>query len=227
MAKLKDVSKLRIKSTVLVNQHLLPTHTQAAYGALQNAYSHFNKELFNNALPHCLITLQRKSHMRGYFANGRFGVKDTAIVTDEIALNPSYFKDRTTEQVMSTLVHEMCHVWQQHFGKPPRKAYHNKEWASQMMIVGLMPSDTGLVGGKQTGQKVTHYIIEKGPYQKSFAKLPPVVLYNDLWSEQKAAKKAPNSKTKFTCPGCGCNAWGKPDLNILCNDCYECMVVES
>jgi len=37
-------------------------------------------------------------------------------------------------------------------------------------------------------------------------------------SEPKAKK---SSKVKFTCPRCGQNAWGKPDLNILCAACPE------
>jgi hypothetical protein len=33
------------------------------------------------------------------------------------------------------------------------------------------------------------------------------------------AKKA--SKTKFTCPDCGQNAWAKPDALLGCYACYE------
>jgi hypothetical protein len=58
----------------------------------------------------------------------------------------------------------MCHCFQQHFGNPPRRGYHNREWAAQMIEVGLMPSDTGEPGGKQTGQGMFHYIIAGGPF---------------------------------------------------------------
>jgi hypothetical protein len=30
---------------------------------------------------------------------------------------------------LSTLVHEMAHLQQNHFGKSSRTGYHNKEWA--------------------------------------------------------------------------------------------------
>jgi hypothetical protein len=33
------------------------------------------------------------------------------------------------------------------------------------------------------------------------------------------AKKA--SKTKFTCPDCGQNAWANPDALLICGTCYE------
>jgi len=57
----------------------------------------------------------------------------------------------------------MCHLEQHHFGKPSG-AYHNKEWAKMMHAVGLMPSNTGKPGGKQTGQTVSHYIVTGGPF---------------------------------------------------------------
>jgi hypothetical protein len=58
-------------------------------------------------------------------------------------------------------VHEMVHVWQHAFGKPSAGGYHNKQWAAKMKAVGLQPSSTGYVGGKETGQRVTHYVIRR------------------------------------------------------------------
>lgn len=123
--------------------------TLKTYDGLNRAYAFFNDRLFAGELPAYLVTLQRAKKAYGYFAGGRFGSKDGKTVTDEIALNPSHFRDRTTEQSLSTLVHEMVHLWQHHFGKPSRAAYHNKEWAAKMHMVGLVPSDTGQPGGKE------------------------------------------------------------------------------
>ena len=57
-------------------------------------------------------------------------------------------------QTYRTLVHEMVHLEQQHFGEPSRNGYHNRQWAEWMQRIGLHPSDTGAVGGKRTGQRV-------------------------------------------------------------------------
>jgi transcription elongation factor Elf1 len=35
------------------------------------------------------------------------------------------------------------------------------------------------------------------------------------------------SKTKYTCPGCGLNAWAKPEVNLVCGDCGETMEPET
>ena len=104
----------------------------------------------------------------GYFLGDRFVCIDKPEdITDEIALNPAGFADRTSMQTMSTLVHEMVHLWQHHFGKTSRAGYHNREWAAKMHEVGLIPTDTGDLGGKETGQKVTHIIEDGGRFQKA------------------------------------------------------------
>ncbi|MCF8884135.1 SprT-like domain-containing protein, partial [Erythrobacter sp. SN021] len=83
-------------------------------------------------------------------------------ITDEIALNPAHFANRKPREVLSTIAHEMVHLWQHHYGSPPRKGYHDKQWAAKMHEIGLIPTDTGEIGGKETGQKVTHLIEENG-----------------------------------------------------------------
>src|SRR5262245_16319771 len=95
----------------------LPPPTLQASGEMQFAFDFFNQELFSGELPDCLITLQRSRYALGFFMGDRFGCIDGKIA-DEIALNPRHFKHRTFEEVTSTLVHEMAHHWQHHFGKP-------------------------------------------------------------------------------------------------------------
>lgn len=206
--------------------------TKKAYNDLTVAYDFFNKRLFGGKLPPCLITMQRKNKAYGYFAGGRFGTRDGAEITDEIALNPSHFKARTNEESLSTLVHEMVHLRQHHAGKPSRSGYHNKEWAGMMREVGLVPSDTGAEGGKETGQSMTHYVEPGGAFESACAELVGkqgfVVPYIELWQEGagKTRKKKAASKTKYTCPGCGLNAWAKPETRLVCEDCEEALEAE-
>ncbi|MFA1677207.1 SprT-like domain-containing protein [Rhizobium mongolense] len=199
--------------------------TKTTYIGLEHAYAVFNEDLFGGVLPACLITMQRVKKAYGYFAGGRFGSKDGAVVTDEIALNPSHFSVRTTEQSLSTLVHEMVHLWQHHFGSPSRGGYHNREWAEKMHSVGLIPSSTGEPGGKETGQRVTHYIAVDGPYQAVYSRLEREgfdALFVELWDDAKkqaARRKKAASKTCYTCPSCGLHAWAKPNARLMCADC--------
>lgn len=197
--------------------------TGQAYGELQSAYEFYNKQLFQDRLPACLITLSR-GHAKalGYFCHKRFvQLNDGTKTTDEICLNPQYLKERTLEQSLSTLVHEMCHLEQAHFGKTSRGGYHNKQWGDLMKAVGLIPSNTGAPGGKETGQKMTHYIESNGAFQTKTQALVDggfSLSWGDGSLEVKAPTKA-GSRVKYTCPSCDTNVWGKGGLTINCEPC--------
>ena len=214
--------------------------TARAYGELSAAQKYFNHELFHGELPHCLITLQRRSHRTyGYFSGARFGSnRDLGKVTDEIAMNPLHFKYRAPADVLGTLAHEMCHHWQAHFGKPSRGGYHNKEWARKMLAIGLHPSHTGNPGGKMLGQQMTHYIIPESPVAQAIEFLIgngwSVSWYDRLADGQAlggvrggpdALIKAPKSgsRIKYSCPTCDLNAWAKPRANLVCGNCRSLM----
>ena len=147
------------------------TPTHVTYAELQAAFDHFNAMLFDLRLPYCLITLQREKRTFGYFSNERFAMAGGTKVTDEIAMNPSYFVTRSIKETLSTLVHEMVHQWQHHFGESGRRGYHNKQWADKMEQLGLMPTSTGAPGGRKVGDMVSHYIIEAGRFDKAATKL--------------------------------------------------------
>jgi len=208
------------------------TPTKQCYDEFQQAYRYFNRRLFDGALPECLITLQRKGRTLGYFCHNRF-VNHEDQQADEIALNPAYFAARTVTGVLSTLVHEMVHLWQYHYAAPGRKGYHNLEWAARMKILGLYPSDTGEPGGRETGDRVTHYIVEDGPFDGACRSLLADG-FRLSWIDNDrilADLRPPTSKAqpgltdrsnrlKFTCPRCASNAWARPSGSFICGQCY-------
>lgn len=206
-------------------------HTDKAYSCLSDAYIFFNGKLFGDKLPTCLITYQRKKNARGYYSPMRFQAHKQTTVTDEISLNPATFDGRTETEVLSTLVHEMCHLQQQHFGKPSRGGYHNKQWADMMEAVGLMPSTTGGPDGKKTGPRVTHYILLDDKFDKAckeFLNTFVLSLYSDKQSAGRSASAAKKnaSKTPYVCLECDLKAWAKPGANLTCGDCDCPMEVE-
>ncbi len=206
--------------------------TTQTYTSLTTAYDFFNRELFSGSLPPCLITMQRHKSAFGYFSGERFAnTADPKEVTDEIALNPVHFATQKPVKVLSTLVHEMVHLWQHHNGKPPRKGYHDRQWAAKMREIGLIPTATGEEGGKVTGQKMHHLIEENGNFARTVQKLlaeHAAILYHDRTENNDTTrKKKAASKTKYTCPSCGLNAWAKPDAPLVCGNCQEPMQAEN
>jgi hypothetical protein len=197
--------------------------TLKEYQGFQKAYDFFNRELFAGSLPQVLVTLQRHANTRGYFSPERFSGRIDKTAVHELALNPDSFPGRTDEMILSTLAHEMAHVWQQTHGKPPRRGYHDRHWAEKMWEIGLQPSSTGEPSGKETGQSMSHAIIPEGRYAQAYAKLAATG-FQLHWQSipatvQGRGKKS--SKTKFTCPECGQNAWAKPDARLICGECYD------
>lgn len=195
-------------------------HTSQQYLSFAEAYAFFNAKLFGNELPTCLITLTRKKGMAGYFHREKFSQADAKI--NELALNPSLFAKAGNEGTLQTLLHEMCHVWQFHFGvNKPTAAYHNKEFAAKMISCGLHPSNTGQPGGKEVGIIMSDYVIDGGIFQilvKEFLALGEFVLYHEKPDpeREKKKKKKYESKTKFTCDFCGQNAWAKKSAKLRC-----------
>lgn len=222
-------------------QKFVSTPTEEQFQALNHAYQYFNQKLFENQLAGCILNFSRKRNTHGFMAPERWRrVGEKEYSTHEISLTPTTLS-RTPIEVFSTLVHEMAHLWQWDFGKPSRSGYHNREWANKMIEIGLMPSNTGKVGGKQTGQSMTHYIIEKGAYEQAFKAMPDkytlpfTSLEGDIMKSLtvnptggkvgKTTKKPTTTKgrnkTKYSCPSCKVNVWGKPELNLICGTCQQ------
>jgi hypothetical protein len=196
--------------------------TPVEYGGLQQAFDHFNKELFDGGLPDVFITYQRKANSDGYFVPNRFDARVGKFNKSELALNPDRFVGRTDEQICSTLVRLMVKVWQSARGTLPSRGYHNAEWAVKMKEVGLHPSSTGAPGGSETGQRMSSYIISDGPFTKVHAKLAATGWRLNLQSADRPGPRGrkDQSKTTFTCPMCEQQVYGKPYTLVSCVQCF-------
>lgn len=215
------------------------------YDLFQKIYDHFNDHLFAQELPNCMIVITRKKNTFGYYAKGRW-INNENVKTDELAINPLYFNKYPLQEILQTIAHEMCHLWQSHLGTPSRRTYHNDEWGKKMISIGLQPSNTGKEGGKTTGQQMMEYPIPDGLFLKVCNALIEDQVFGKLWYDisvnmgvkevavgdlleaplivEDAGSEAPTvdrSKIKYQCPVCKSNVWGKQDLYIICGECNQ------
>lgn len=219
--------------------------TTIQFKTLDDLYQFYNVRLFGGQLPECIVNMSRKGGSYGFFAPERWkGESMQKKIIHEISINPD-FMDRPDKEWHSTLVHEMCHLWQEDFGKPSRRNYHNKQWAAKMIDIGLMPTDTGEPGGNTVGQSMGHYVIDGGEFDRVFntlkaedlenlrLKYRPTIISDSLTvpvipgvdgegeldpEGQQPQEPKSGKRVKYTC-GCGNNVWGRPGLWIKCEEC--------
>jgi hypothetical protein len=193
----------------------------AEYSGLQAAYEHFDTELFGDELPDVMIVLTRRAHSYGHFSPDRFAAREGDARHHELSLNPDAFFGRTDKEISSTLLHEMVHVLQAVRGTAPKRPYHNQDFAKLMKARGLYPSNTGAIGGRETGAQMTHFIIPNGVFEHSYERLRAkgwkLNLQSAIVAGPRGGKK--KNKTTFTCSYCGVNTWGKQSLFIVCGSC--------
>ena len=131
----------------------------------------------------------------------------------------------------------MVHLWQQIFGTPSRRGYHNVEWSKKMLEIGLEPLNPHTGQPAMSGHGMSDRIIEGGRFARAFETLPPTALLP--WSavearargsesepgaedEEGGEDEAPSepapsrNKVKYTCPVCKANVWGRPGLLLVC-----------
>jgi len=208
--------------------------TGETYQALVSTFEFFNRTFFGDRLPRPLFTLQRRRGAYGFFAADRFEASDGRQNRSEIALNPSYLRACSTEEILSTVAHEMCHLAQHYlpeeFGAPGKRGYHTGKFAQLMEKIGLVTSSTGKPGGDRTGYKMSDYIEPGGrfeqacrellscgftiPYVEQLRATPDATAGQE--DDAGAGGKKNDSKTKFSCPLCDLNVWGKPSIDVMC-----------
>ena len=219
---------------------------------LQESFDFFNERLWGSDLPPVVIVLVRKKEQNGgHYSPGRWRMRDAAQTEEEareyfrraleshgcidpngwdvseIGLNVQSWPYYTDAHILSVLVHEMVHHWQHYRGEnQPRGGYHNREWGTEMKRVGLYPSSTGEEGGRETGQQMSHYVMEGGLFEEAVKELLSGGVKLEYDSPKPNRPKAPKSKWKYTCPMCKQNAWAKEDRALICGDCRQNMRME-
>lgn len=161
------------------------TPTGQFYATLETAYDWFNQALFKGRLPAVLLTVQRGQSFMGYFSADRW-TSGQGQRCHELAINPSYMPHRSLLDAFETLVHEQAHCWQQQFGQPGRRGYHNREWANKMESLGLMPSSTGRPGGRRTGECMSDYPLAHGRFIQACQQLLQERQFTFPWADRYA-----------------------------------------
>jgi len=196
---------------------------------LRAAYILMNDRLFSASLPGCELRFSTRPGSEGHYQPATVvGRHDAGL--DLICVSAS----QSVQKIFESLAHQMCHQYRQYRGNPPRRAYHDQAWAKKMIEIGLQPSDTAAPGGRTTGQRMSHYLLECSPLSELIKELVSQghdlsLLVEGLSTrsngeilQQKGTK--PWSRTKYACPACGRSVLGGDRLNLICGDCNRLYV---
>ena len=86
-----------------------------------------------------VISFEKRSVKNlGHYVKERngFGLKEN------ININRCHL-DRPLWEILAILIHEMCHSWQNQYGKPSSSWFHNKEFTLKMSKIGIETDNRG------------------------------------------------------------------------------------
>lgn len=220
------------------------------YAKIQLVIDELDKRFFSGAkkekIPQLVFAVNNKcrSCVISYVQPDALYDKKTDTKLQYMGINPDYL-DRPIGEILSTVCHELCHVYEHAYIHIPRGGYHDRQWAELMRDCGLEPK---YLNSSKTA--VTHTIIKDGAFDKFISDFVEkygadyfnIVSYSaevmrrtrkELGIEDdeddddtprpdnadKPIKKYNRNKIKYVCHGCDSKVWGKSGLSIHCNDC--------
>lgn len=184
---------------------------------LESAYDKLNQHYFDGELPPVVITVQSSPHYGHYTLNKMWS--DGNEDYHEINLGAETL-NRSIEQVIATLVHEMTHGYNDLMGiKDTSRSgtYHCRRFKEQAEKRGLIIEYDPRIGWSVTtpAPDLIAFVQEQGWNNIDLSRVPL----------SKATKK-PSNVRKYICPSCRCSVRATKEVNIACLDCDEPMVVE-
>jgi predicted SprT family Zn-dependent metalloprotease len=198
-------------------------------------FDYLNTALFNDMLPPAMLVASRNANViGGYYAPDQW-VNDDGEKIAEVALNANVMGSGDIPNLVQIVIHELCHHYQQHHGKPGRKGYHNKEWVKLAEEIGLEVTAHDNKSGGKTGCAVSTELKPGGRAETAILNMPESLYFpwlagnmetpGEPGAEPKAQPaKNKSNRVKYSCPVCGVNAWAKPGVLIVCGDCERPLV---
>ena len=185
---------------------------------LENWQDLINKNLFNNELDPCTISIQTRGKMNAFaWCTGSKVWKNGKLEIREINFSAEYL-NRPIKDMFETMIHELVHAYnsQNKIKDCSSNQYHNKNFKNKCETVGLT--------------------VEKTKFGWSETSITPNGIADKLFKKQKISKtvfnyarkelaKKPAKEGKLKKYSCNCSPaknirWGRSeDPNILCRDC--------
>lgn len=204
-------------------------------GYLEKLYRELNHDKFNGELEEPVITIQSTPRAYGHVTVGKVWKIDGQEEQFRYELNiGAGTLDRPIENVVSTLLHEMVHIYHLQNGIQDCSrggTYHNKKFKEKAESVGLIIDYDKKIGWSITSpsEELIEYIISKDWQdirinRNEYGRLPAVGKKGTSTgspSTDGTDGKKPSSTRKYVCPCCGASVRATRTLSIVCGECAD------
>lgn len=183
------------------------------YEFLYKAFDLFNKYYFDDELPICMITTQKKrsNNYGGFMAEPTWFNTQSDDETYEININPINM-NREPEEILATLEHEICHYYcTLHNIKDVKSGgKHTIEYKNVCESHGLNCELDGDKGYNQTSLNDESIELVKDLIEE---------YKDDFWYMEVEKKPVKKTQFKYVCESCGLKVYAKAEKSIVCGDC--------
>lgn len=202
-------------------------------GQLEKCFRMLNEHFFDSALPMPVITVIPSSRSYAHFVPyDIWNTKDGGRREINIA---SGTLDRPLENIIASLLHEMCHQWNDQILNVADCSrggtYHNKYFAKVAREHGLEVYRTEKYGWSRTepGEALIDFILEHDELREiEMCRINPSASVTVGTHSNNGGLPIiganPNSHSKkIQCPCCGNSVRATKTVHIMCIDCMEVM----
>ena len=211
----------------------LTTYNRAA-AYLNSIFDLLNERYFESALSRPIITIQSTPKAYGHYTlydawsiDGDKGMREINIGAGTLS--------RPIENVVATLLHEMCHYWNDKNGikdSSRGNTYHNKNFKAVAEACDLLVEHHSTYGWSVTSpsDELIEFCLDNNLSEIRLCRndyeifrVSGVGTHSGTFTFGSSGKKS--STRKYVCPCCGSSVRATRVVNIACLDCNEQMIV--
>ena len=201
-------------------------------GYLEKMFRALNSKYFDNKLEEPIITVQSTPRAYGHVTVNKSWRKGQEH-RHELNIGAGTL-DRPIENIVSTLLHEMVHLWNLQTGVKDCSrggSYHNKRFKQSAEERDLIISYDNTIGWSITepSLQLIEFIIEQGWSDIQMNRIEWQYTPTGVGTGNKVGTTTPTTgksshTRKYQCFCCGNSVRATKQINILCIDCNEIMI---
>ena len=211
--------------------------TSRLAGQLEKLFRLLNQDFFDGRLEQPIITIQSTPRAYGHYSVAPIWTVNGQELKHEINIGAGTL-DREIEYTVSTMLHEMCHYWNDTIlniqDTSRGGSYHNKQFKATAESVGLIVTKSEKYGFAHTApsDSLLEWIVDHldSINEIKINRTEPTgirVIGGNNTGNASGAALVGGKQThhrKYACPVCGNSVRATKQLKVICGECMELMI---